>query len=48
MNNIKQEILKLPRYNYQSDCPYDCMEEDIEGEYLKLEDILKLLNPKKL
>lgn len=44
--DIKQLILKLPRYTCYVDCQCDCMEEEADGNYVKLEDILILFGAK--
>lgn len=51
INNLKLSILHLPKYNstYGSgglDC-WGEMEEDKDGEYIKLEDVLNLFSAKK-
>jgi hypothetical protein len=50
MNNLKLSVLSLPKYNstYGSgglDC-WGEMEEDRDGEYIKLQDVLNLFSTK--
>lgn len=39
---LKFSIEDLPRYTCYVDCQCDCMEEDVDGKYVKLEDVLTL------
>jgi len=43
---LKFSIEDLPRYICYSNCQVDCMEEDRDGEYIKLEDVLNLFSAK--
>ena len=51
LNNMRTYILSLPRYEYNTNSGgQDCwctMDEDEEGEYIKLEDVLTLFSAKK-
>ena len=45
-HNLKLAVLNLPKYTCYSNCQVDCMEEDINGEYIKLKDVLNLFSAK--
>lgn len=44
---LKFSTEDLPRYTCYVDCQCDCMEEDVDGKYVKLEDVLSLFSRQK-
>lgn len=47
LNNFRQAVLQLERYNLETDEGGGWMHEDLKGEYVKFEGLLTLISAQK-